>query len=93
MKFKKYIAYTTHKIVDKFHVLIYKRENAINIEVQSKILLIVYYVPRPGNRVLHSRVDCRPRRSRVTITVYYYKAPSRRKQNISYYLLLIIQKI
>ena len=42
IKFNKYIAYTTHKIVDKFHVSIYKRENAINNEVQPKILLNVF---------------------------------------------------
>ena len=42
MKFHKYVAYTTHKIVYKFHVTIYKRENAINIEVQSKVLLNVF---------------------------------------------------
>ena len=31
MKFNKYVAYTTHKIVYKFYVSIYKRENSINI--------------------------------------------------------------
>ena len=36
-----YIAYTTHKVVYKFHGSIYKRENAINIEVQPKVLLNV----------------------------------------------------
>ena len=39
MKFHKYVAYTTHKIVYKF---IYRRENAINIELQSKVLLNVF---------------------------------------------------
>ena len=42
MKFHKYIAYTTHEIAYKFHVSIYKRENEINIEVQSKVLLNVF---------------------------------------------------
>ena len=42
MKFHKYIAYTTYKIVYKFHVFIYKRENAINIEVQPKELFNVF---------------------------------------------------
>ena len=28
------------------------------------IVEIVYYVPRPGNTILHSRVNCHPRRSR-----------------------------
>ena len=37
-----YIAYTTHKVVYKFHGSIYKRENAINIEVQPKVLLNVF---------------------------------------------------
>ena len=34
MKFLKYIANATGKIVYKFHVSIYKRENVINIEAQ-----------------------------------------------------------
>ena len=38
MKFHKYIAYTTHKIVYKLHVSIYKKENAINMKVQLKEL-------------------------------------------------------
>ena len=42
MKFHKYISYTTHKIVYKLYVSIYKRENAINIEVQPKVLLNVF---------------------------------------------------
>ena len=42
MNFHKYVAYTTHKIVYKFYVSIYKRENAINIEVQLKVLLNVF---------------------------------------------------
>ena len=42
MKFNKYIAYTIQKIVYKIHVSIYKRENAINIEVQQKVLLNVF---------------------------------------------------
>ena len=42
MKFDKYIAYTTHKIVYKLHVSIYKQENTINIEVQLKVLLNVF---------------------------------------------------
>ena len=42
MKLNKYIAYTTHKIVYKFHVSIYKRENAINIKGQSKVLLNIF---------------------------------------------------
>ena len=41
MKFHKYIAYTTHKIVYKFHVSIYKKENAINMVVQVNVLLNV----------------------------------------------------
>ena len=32
------MAYRTHKIVYKFRVSIYKRENAINIEVQHSIV-------------------------------------------------------
>ena len=39
MQFYKYIAYSTYKIVYKFHVSIYKRDNAINIKVQPKVLL------------------------------------------------------
>ena len=42
MKFHKYIAYTTHKIFYKLHISIYKKENAINIEVQLKVLLNVF---------------------------------------------------
>ena len=42
MKLNKYIAYTTHTIVCKFHVSIYKREKAINIEVQPKIQPILF---------------------------------------------------
>ena len=42
MKFHKYIVYTTHKIVYKFQISIYKWENAVNIEVQSKVLLNVF---------------------------------------------------
>ena len=42
MNFDKYIAYTTHKMVYKLHVSIYKKENAINIEVQLKVLLNVF---------------------------------------------------
>ena len=38
----KYTAYTTHEIVYKLHVSIYKKENAINIEVQLKVLLNVF---------------------------------------------------
>ena len=38
MKFHKYVAYTKQKIINKFYVFIYKRDNAINIEVQSKVL-------------------------------------------------------
>ena len=41
MKIHKYIAYATHKIVYKFHVSIHKKENAINMEVQLKVLLNV----------------------------------------------------
>ena len=36
-----YNAYTTHKIVYKFYVSFHKREKAINIEVQPKVLLNV----------------------------------------------------
>ena len=36
MKFHKYVTYTTHKNVYKFYTSIYKREIAINIEVQPK---------------------------------------------------------
>ena len=43
MKFSIYIAYTTHKTVYKFRVFIYKIENAINIEVQPKVLLNVFF--------------------------------------------------
>ena len=40
MKFHKYIAYTTHTIVYKLlNVSIYKKENAINMKVQLKVLL------------------------------------------------------
>ena len=42
MKLHRYIAYTTHKIVHKLHVSIYKKVNAINIEVQLKVLLNVF---------------------------------------------------
>ena len=42
MKFHKYIAYTMHKIVYILHVSVYKKENAINIEVQLKVLLNVF---------------------------------------------------
>ena len=42
MKFQKYIAYTTHKIVYKLYVSIYKKENAIDMEVQLKVLLNVF---------------------------------------------------
>ena len=42
MKFHKYIAYATYKIVYKFHISTYKRENAINIELQLKVLLNVF---------------------------------------------------
>ena len=42
MKFHKYIAYITHKIVYKLHVSIYKEENAINMKVQLKVLLNVF---------------------------------------------------
>ena len=42
MKFHKYIAYSTYKIVYKLHISIYKREIAINIEVQPKVLLNVF---------------------------------------------------
>ena len=42
MKFHKYIAYTTRKIVYQLHVAIYKKNNAINIEVQLKVLLNVF---------------------------------------------------
>ena len=42
MKFHKHVSYITHKIVYKFYISIYKRENAINIEVQSKVLLNVF---------------------------------------------------
>ena len=41
MKFHKYIAYTTHKYAYKLHVSIYKKENAINIKVQLKVLLAI----------------------------------------------------
>ena len=34
--------YTTRKIVYKFHVSIYNRENAINIGVQLKVLLNIF---------------------------------------------------
>ena len=38
-----YCLYTTYKIVYKLHVpSIYKKENAINIEVQLKVLLKVF---------------------------------------------------
>ena len=42
MKFHKYIVYTTHKIVYKLHFSIYKKENAINMKVQLKVLLNVF---------------------------------------------------
>ena len=42
MKFHKYIAYTIDKIVYKFQHFIYKKENAINMEVQLKVLLNVF---------------------------------------------------
>ena len=42
MKFHKYIAYITHKIVYKLHVFINKKENVINMEVQLKVLLNVF---------------------------------------------------
>ena len=42
MKFHKYIAYTTHKIIYKFRVFIYKNEITINMEVQLKVLLNVF---------------------------------------------------
>ena len=34
MEFHKYIAYTTHKIVHKLQFSIYKKKNAIIMEVQ-----------------------------------------------------------
>ena len=42
MKFPKYVAYTTHKIVYKLYVYIYKKENAIIIVVQLKLLWNVF---------------------------------------------------
>ena len=42
MKFHKYFDYTTQKMVYKFHVSIYKREKAINIEVQLKVLFNIF---------------------------------------------------
>ena len=42
MKFHKYIAYTTQKIIYKLYVSIYKKENAINIKMQLKVLLNVF---------------------------------------------------
>ena len=44
MKFHKYTAYTTHKIDYNLHVSLYKKENAINIKVQLKVLLNVFLV-------------------------------------------------
>ena len=35
-------AYTTQKIVYKLHFFIYKKENAINIKVQLKVLLNLF---------------------------------------------------
>ena len=42
MNFHTYIANTTHKIVYKFYVLFYKRDNAVNIEMQPEVLLNVF---------------------------------------------------
>ena len=39
--------------------------------VRAGVWWIVYYVPRPRSRILHSRVDCRPRRSRLRQTREY----------------------
>ena len=60
MKFHKYIAYTTRKIVYKLHVSIYKKENAIKVMCNPNFNIFLnqdsnVYLEKDGCQALRTR--------------------------------------